>query len=405
MSLATRCTACGTIFRVVQDQLRVSEGWVRCGRCAEVFDARLQLFDMEREAPPPWTAPQAMPLAPEVEPSAVHEPASAPFAARPSSFGEMRQAPAAPVQPPSRPPAAHMAEADHEPEHEPGPEPEPAPERSPDRAPRGAAPEYEKQSLDEPAAAIAASSFETRIEPSFEANFAASVEDDAPVLQPSMSATHASAAAQAPAEAVAPGTAAEPTPPRRTKAAKAESSNAPEHYVPSFMRHGQDRERSGRRRRLRAALIAGAGALGVLLGLQAALHWRDAIAAAYPPARGALEALCGLGHCRIEPWRRIDVLSVENSALAQAGTGNQYQLTVSLHNKAGYEVALPWIDLSLTDPSGVVIARRALAPKDFRLGLDGKPASIAAGAEQSLQVVLNTGDQRVSGYTVEIFNP
>ena len=39
MSLATRCTACGTVFRVVQDQLKVSEGWVRCGRCNEVFNA------------------------------------------------------------------------------------------------------------------------------------------------------------------------------------------------------------------------------------------------------------------------------------------------------------------------------------------------------------------------------
>ncbi|WP_431263771.1 zinc-ribbon domain-containing protein [Roseateles chitinivorans] len=53
MNLATRCTTCGTIFRVVQDQLRVSEGWVRCGRCAEVFDAREQLFDLERDSPPP----------------------------------------------------------------------------------------------------------------------------------------------------------------------------------------------------------------------------------------------------------------------------------------------------------------------------------------------------------------
>jgi predicted Zn finger-like uncharacterized protein len=54
MSLATRCTACGTIFRVVQDQLKVSEGWVRCGRCQEVFNALQNLFDLEREAPPPW---------------------------------------------------------------------------------------------------------------------------------------------------------------------------------------------------------------------------------------------------------------------------------------------------------------------------------------------------------------
>jgi predicted Zn finger-like uncharacterized protein len=54
MSLATRCTACGTVFRVVQDQLKVSEGWVRCGRCEEVFNALEGLFDLEREAPPPW---------------------------------------------------------------------------------------------------------------------------------------------------------------------------------------------------------------------------------------------------------------------------------------------------------------------------------------------------------------
>ena len=55
MSLATRCTACGTVFRVVQDQLKVSEGWVRCGRCDEVFNALEGLFDLERESPPDWT--------------------------------------------------------------------------------------------------------------------------------------------------------------------------------------------------------------------------------------------------------------------------------------------------------------------------------------------------------------
>jgi predicted Zn finger-like uncharacterized protein len=54
VSLATRCSACGTVFRVVQDQLKVSEGWVRCGRCQEVFNAVEGLFDLDREAPPAW---------------------------------------------------------------------------------------------------------------------------------------------------------------------------------------------------------------------------------------------------------------------------------------------------------------------------------------------------------------
>jgi predicted Zn finger-like uncharacterized protein len=39
MSLKTRCPACDTVFKIVPDQLKVSNGWVRCGRCAEVFDA------------------------------------------------------------------------------------------------------------------------------------------------------------------------------------------------------------------------------------------------------------------------------------------------------------------------------------------------------------------------------
>ena len=47
MTLATRCPNCRTVFKVVQDQLRVSEGWVRCGRCAEVFNAVEHLVDAE----------------------------------------------------------------------------------------------------------------------------------------------------------------------------------------------------------------------------------------------------------------------------------------------------------------------------------------------------------------------
>ncbi|MFS2050162.1 zinc-ribbon domain-containing protein, partial [Variovorax sp. CT11-76] len=43
MSLVTRGPACATTFTVVRDQLRISDGWVRCGRCSHVFDATLDL--------------------------------------------------------------------------------------------------------------------------------------------------------------------------------------------------------------------------------------------------------------------------------------------------------------------------------------------------------------------------
>ncbi|WP_287925152.1 zinc-ribbon domain-containing protein, partial [Diaphorobacter sp.] len=49
MSQITRCPHCSTTFRVVADQLRISEGWVRCGHCKEVFDASQHLQVQEAE--------------------------------------------------------------------------------------------------------------------------------------------------------------------------------------------------------------------------------------------------------------------------------------------------------------------------------------------------------------------
>ena len=53
MSLITRCPACQTLFKVVPDQLRISDGWARCGACETVFDASLHLLaDAVQSAPP-----------------------------------------------------------------------------------------------------------------------------------------------------------------------------------------------------------------------------------------------------------------------------------------------------------------------------------------------------------------
>ena len=43
MSFVTRCPACATHFKVVSDQLKISDGWVRCGHCSDVFDATIHL--------------------------------------------------------------------------------------------------------------------------------------------------------------------------------------------------------------------------------------------------------------------------------------------------------------------------------------------------------------------------
>jgi predicted Zn finger-like uncharacterized protein len=54
------------MFKVVPDQLRVSDGWVRCGQCNEVFDANLHLQadSLPRSEPAEfsnsWSAPEAV---------------------------------------------------------------------------------------------------------------------------------------------------------------------------------------------------------------------------------------------------------------------------------------------------------------------------------------------------------
>ncbi len=47
------------MFKVVPDQLRVSDGWVRCGQCNEIFDANANLQDAIGEALKPHVAESA----------------------------------------------------------------------------------------------------------------------------------------------------------------------------------------------------------------------------------------------------------------------------------------------------------------------------------------------------------
>lgn len=53
MRLITRCPQCETTFRVIPDQLKLAQGWVRCGRCTRVFEADQHLFEVPAPTPQP----------------------------------------------------------------------------------------------------------------------------------------------------------------------------------------------------------------------------------------------------------------------------------------------------------------------------------------------------------------
>jgi predicted Zn finger-like uncharacterized protein len=338
MSLATRCTSCGTVFRVVQDQLKVSEGWVRCGRCNEVFNAIEGLFDLERDAPPNWKPTSAPP---------------APLAATITAAFESQ------VQQPEPPDddddVFQLSDGDRI--HSRFFQPEQADvEHTPAQAVKA------RDRVD-----FADAQFNTAL-----------LADGKPHKRPSKGTGIA-----------------------RSSVKEARAKLEAARRGPGFVQQAKQRERW---RSPLMRVVLSVFALLLMAGLvgQAGYQFRDLWAAQWPVTRPWLAQGCEWLHCEIGAPRRIDDVAVESSTLSPAPSGTGYRLAVVLRNRGALSLAMPWVDLSLTDPSGQLVTRRALAPADFRVN----PAVLAPGSESNLQVLLAASDgRRISGYTVEIFYP
>ncbi|MDC8784217.1 zinc-ribbon and DUF3426 domain-containing protein [Roseateles koreensis] len=445
MSLATRCTACGTIFRVVQDQLRVSEGWVRCGRCAEVFDAREQLFDIDREAPPPWPAPaEALdvtntPNTESVEDNWQFDETPTTHADQHNSgFSEPEHVQA--FVPPPELAADAAPEIDVEQDHA-------APQATAPYVSAGGQQRQEPRWVDdappdnvdeEPRPKPAGVAKAPKVTPVTAAPAEPLVDDKPDVLLSKSLEAAAQAAAKSAVSAASPSAKSVPGKSGRVGKSAADATN--QAAVPSFMRKPADGQHIWQRGTVRAALGLGVLLSMLLLGTQVLFYAHDAMAATWPQTRPALMSFCKLAGCELRPWQRIEHVAVESTALSQMSPGSasaRYQLAISLRNKGHVELATPWVELSLTDASGALVSRRLLAPNEFRsaaMPLQSAQATVAAasappapssttastqtatrdsaalpvmaaGAELPLQVVLSTGAQRISGYSVEIFYP
>lgn len=335
MSLITRCPACGTMFKVVPDQLRISEGWVRCGHCTEVFDASVHL---QQDGPPSvaHAEPQVEPFDPfDAGPAADSDPAPVPYSA-----------------------SAHAgtypdAYPDPTPAREPAPEPDP---------------------FDEPLFA-----------PMDRQASGALAQASAPG-RPDLLA-HQDAGASPAQDAI--GEPAEP------------AEEPPEHDV-SFVRDAR-RKAFWRRPAVRVALFVAAVLLAMLLVLQAALNDRDRLAAAEPSLRPLLVALCEPLVCSVGPPRQIDAIVIDSSSFSKLRS-DAYRLNFTLKNQATNEVAMPAIELTLTDTQDQPLLRRVLMPSD----LGAKSPVIDASAEWSGSLALavaGNGGPRVAGYRVLAFYP
>jgi len=367
MTLATRCPSCGTVFRVVQDQLRVSEGWVRCGRCNGVFNAAEVLFDIDSGASVqvdlglPGEAPPAAPLAETLDTSA---PGRAPA---PDWTPKLADSPTGRLEPPfDVEPVADDLTLDGQPllrapsrdDDAPGPRPARAPER------------------DEPAG--------DRLD-----DIVITDHVPTPLAEPAAADGGPAAADSEPGPAVAPGA-----------PAFAGPTASPVQPVPSFLRTAR-RTALWQRPAMRAALVVGVAGLALALLAQLALLWRDTLAARWPATAPALTALCQVAGCSVQPLRHIEALSVHSSGLNRLEGSALYRLQVVLQNRADTAVMMPALELSLNDAQGRLVVRRVLQAAEL-----GAPQPVLqAGEELPLKALMSTGERRVEGYTLELFYP
>lgn len=318
MALATRCTNCQAVFRVVVDQLKLRGGLVRCGQCSQVFDAIGTLI---------YVDDAQIALSAGATPAPEFSLSGAPDAGETERAVERRA-----EVPPAVPDLNTLALFEDAP------------------APADARP------------------------PAPTADASVTADTDAPAA---VDAADAADAADAPTAEAPP---------------------------PTFL---DDDEAPRARRPLSLALLAGVVLGAVALLLQLAVLFRTELVARWPAVRPALVALCTPLRCTVGWPTRPDLLAVIGSELLAIPGTAAFELTATIRNRGATTVALPAIELTLTDTQNRMVARRVFAPADYLAsageGAQAIDAGLAAGADYTVKLVFEARGIKASGFVVYPF--
>ncbi|MEJ8813599.1 zinc-ribbon and DUF3426 domain-containing protein [Variovorax ureilyticus] len=448
MSLVTRCPACATPFKVVRDQLRISDGWVRCGRCSQVFDATVDLQDatgFHVETPvPPLASELDVPMRDEVvetipgdmaapgDPAPVEPPAEAQqwggepalADAETDFFDDLQealtavQALPAPASVPAAPLAADDDDADraHTPAGEMVPDvawpaadmlslgdegraavrpPVPPPLSFPDLDLSLASSSLPATVV--PATASAEDATNTRFMPDDGSNVQ---------LQKALRRARAKSAKIAKAKAREQKAAPVETAPVVLSASEPEPSTEPMvAEMPAFF--GTDAAKGFWQRPAVRSAMGLLAVLGVVLLLgQMAYQERDLIVARQPSLRPALQSMCKVLGCEVSALRQINDIKVDGASFAREKNDDGYRFSFTLRNAAEVPLAMPAVELSLLDTQERAVVRRVLMPAEF-----GAPNVLPARSERSASLSLRfTGPEAalmppVAGFRVETLYP
>jgi predicted Zn finger-like uncharacterized protein len=383
MVLATRCPHCRTTFRVVQDQLKLRGGLVRCGACKEIFNGTENLLRPidapASSARPPTTKDAAAPAAINAPASDEAQPgAAAPFPSPSSSTAQTTlqepapvPASAAPVQAgvaPHPDPLLRMTLMDFSPYQE---EAEKSEDEEDDDKAAPAAPASPDYSLPRMAAAPAP---------------AADSSDDLTRAIDDMKS--------------------KPWRGMTQKRARVEEDaiDALDSAEPDFVIRARQRQRAAQSRR--TALLAGSGVLALVFAVQLLIQFRVPLAAQSPAAATLLTAGCRLFGCTVGLPAQIDMVTIESSELqALPGSADTFTLLALLRNRSTVRQQWPHLELTLIDANEAPVARRIIAPRDYLSSSQNADEGFAPNSEQSARLVFSLAQVKAAGFRVYVFYP
>jgi predicted Zn finger-like uncharacterized protein len=409
MTLATTCPQCRTSFKVVPDQLKLRRGLVRCGACQHVFSGidfltyveAAERSDLRTPVPGGATESDApLNTSPQPDQSTVagtqsdraHDLSTTILAAAQHRFRQSQSAsdlgPVTVVA--STEPTQEGSLTDHL-ESDPGPSGDPQASISESDA------EHLDDPIDQDAERFAsqtvplASQALGPIEPSvIESNDEARLADLEHVTleSTSLASSDPTDSAQTTHSAFEPAT------------PEFRSASAPQDHEALGETHLTLPSRSADRRIPWTAALVFA-ALAALLVAQAGIGWRHEIAARFPAVQPVM-SLLGL---TIEPPRDRAALSIESFELRTTDAAGRLELSAVLRNRAAYAVALPAMELSLTDGGGAVVVRKVLKATEYAEPAGFSAKALSARSEQPIRLMLELAGPPPSGYSVDIFYP
>ena len=377
MSLITRCPACGTMFKVVTDQLKVSQGWVRCGRCDDIFDASKYLLPEEPTSPVLLDTPDIGDAvmahesphtpgdseSPEVLPAHDSDPIS-PDASPGATSGREWSFPRWMTGKLNHPAAVSVSPVD-------------AQDSAADFDPAGWKEALRQRQRREDGAASAFYSpgqgkTLTRPASDFVGIAEEAPPDDEPPRRPELVRRATVADAEFEEELDA--------------SLEAKSGPVVASEV-SFVREAE-RKAFWSKPLVRGVLLGLSAVLVLVLALQWVLQQKDTLAVLEPRTQAVLQMLCAQLDCQIQPPRRVESLVIDSSTFTKIAP-DAYRLSFVLKNTGNLPVKMPALELTLTDAQDQPVVRRVVLPSQF----DALSSSLAARSEMTGTVSLRVAGE------------